>query len=278
MNQILPLAVLLGISLTLRGQFSETISTDRPCQSIGALTVGKHVLQLQQGVDFANERDHAGDRTSLETNSWIFNNVIRYGLGRKFEINAAIDYQWLNTRLKLEQDSLNYNSNAISAFDFGARYNILEGKNGGPAWCVQARLGFADYVQKNVLPDDEVGLVITTSLAQNINEYQSVTVNLGSNSFDNIFYTLNFALSITPKFGWAIENYGNYAFSQFLDNEFRTYFDTGFWYVLNNDVLIDVQGGYGRNKGYYYFNNEPEPVLSTFFIGAGISWRVGGNG
>lgn len=142
---------------------------------------------------------------------------------------------------------------------------------GGPAWCIQARLGFVKYTQADLF-NKSVDLKIKTSMVQRLNRYQSVTVNLGTNTFKNTQYTLNYSLSITPEIGWVVENYGGYDFDREL---FTTYFDTGISYLLNNNIQLDVQGGFGNNKAYFLGEKIHE---RSFFIGAGISWRVVNHG
>ncbi len=283
LHRFAAVAILMISSWSVQAQFMETIQTDRPCQSISALTVGKNVLQFQQGLDYGNARLYFNDNRISEAQSWIFNNVIRLGLTEKFEINAALDYSFIDISTGSDFELAGGTSDLFTAFDLGARYNILEGTNGGPAWCLQARASFTELVQENAGNNVEIGVKIVSSLVQSLNRYQSVTVNLTTNTFDDLGYTLNYALSITPKFGWIIENYGNYIFSgQFEGSEFLTYFDTGFWYLLNNNTLLDVQAGFGNNQ-VNSINDNSSIILVTndvksFFVGAGISWRILNNG
>ncbi|MGB0178007.1 MAG: hypothetical protein ACPF9D_12630, partial [Owenweeksia sp.] len=138
MIRLIPFVIFTLFTVSAIGQYSETIRSGRPCQSISSFTVGKNVLQLQQGIDLAQVGVSDDDTDLYDINSWTSNNVIRFGLGRKFEINAVLDYTFFS--VKPARDAVivgETKDDRFTAFDFGARYNILEGLNGGPAWCIQ---------------------------------------------------------------------------------------------------------------------------------------------
>jgi hypothetical protein len=69
-------------------QTSPTIATGRPGQSIGARVVGTHILQLQSGIEL--NRVETG---ATKDESWINNNVVRYGINEKVELSGVLDYR-----------------------------------------------------------------------------------------------------------------------------------------------------------------------------------------
>ena len=97
------LLFVLAFSGFAQAQFNETIRTGRPGQSINPFTVGRGMLQFQQGYTFdKSETETDANRlmfmNGVRENS-TFENVIRYGIMERVEINAAIDYKWNYVRL-----------------------------------------------------------------------------------------------------------------------------------------------------------------------------------
>ncbi len=79
---------LLILSNFCFGQFNETIRTGRPGQAIGAFTVGKNVLQFQQGLDYYSTAEINPPK------EFVFNNVVRYEISETVELSALVDYQY----------------------------------------------------------------------------------------------------------------------------------------------------------------------------------------
>ena len=69
--------ILFFVSQTTLAQFHETIRTSRPGQAIEPFTVGKDILQFQQGLDYYSLAD-----TKYPPHSFISNIV--YKLSRSF--------------------------------------------------------------------------------------------------------------------------------------------------------------------------------------------------
>ena len=90
--------ILLLITLSLCGfiaeaQYSETINSDIPGQSISAKTVGARVLQFQANAVYGE----AG-RTDLDYDGLGAEFVLRYGVWEKVELSAAIGYSLLKRK------------------------------------------------------------------------------------------------------------------------------------------------------------------------------------
>lgn len=271
---VLLMFVCVGFS---QAQFNETIRTGRPGQSINPYTVGKGMLQLQQGYVFGKtdleldyNRATIGDLT--DGNASTFENVIRYGISENVEINAAVNYQWFSQVFQPSRflDTV-YNGNNLSAADIGARVHLTDNKGLLPDMAVQARLGMAQSMNGDNFQIQNVQ--ITGAFFWQIKERHGVTVNLipiiavNEDATSQINYTLAYGLSITDKFGFFIENYGALYIDLVASNQFDTYFDAGFSYLVNNDVQLDVLGGYGTN---WVDNGQ----LDSYFVSAGVSWRI----
>lgn len=204
----------LLVSNFLLAQYSETISSGRPGQAIGANSVGKNVFQIQAGVDFLEK-----------PNTFTPNSFFRYGISERLEINSGVAYSFAD------------GVDDLSAVSVGARVNLYN-KEDLPSMGLQVSFG---------LPVDnlEFGTQALFVIADSFTDKLSWTLNLGSN-FDKDFntngiYVANLSYSISDKIGVFIEPYGT------IDNDFHVNFDTGISYLVNKDLQLDFLGGYGIN-------------------------------
>ncbi|QTE23634.1 hypothetical protein [Polaribacter cellanae] len=218
------LYILIFSATVVNAQFTETLSSDRPGQALSVNTVGKNVFQIQAGIDFFNN------------NSEFFpNSYFRYGLSEKFELNSGIIL------------SGNKFANDIASFSIGARYNLSE-VNSKYASTLQFSHDFGTTIQNSQL---------TYILGSSLSDKLSYTINLGINfdndfSFNNGIYVFNLSYVINSKMGVFLEPFGNFL------NSFQLNFDSGVYYLLNNNFQIDTLIGY---------NN-------SLFVGTGFTWRI----
>jgi len=252
--------LLLGLNMTflilssnkLNAQYSDVLRTGRPGQAIGAFTVGNNILQFQQGFDFS----------SFSNSSYIpfrFTNVhiIRFGILESVEISTLIDYQYNEKRFETETT---YQS-GIRNLQLGFRFHINDQKRWMPATAFQMRLKMPgiskDYESKYVAPImifvANWGLPKKMSVATNW-----VLSYSGNDAIPTGKYVLHFGFPIYKNLKGFTENYG-----QLKESVFETRFDGGFAYLVNNNVQLDLYGGYGSNNG-----------IQDYFINTGISWRI----
>lgn len=212
-------------SITVKAQFSEFLASDRPGQALSVNTVGKNVFQNQTGVDF------------FESTSYFYpSSFFRYGLSEKFELNTG----FILSGEKFASD--------LASFTIGARY-LLSTIDSNSKSSLQLSYDFGAE-NKNT----QLTYIFGSSLAKNI----SYTLNLGINVNDdfhtnNALYVFNVAYSLNNKMGFFLE-----AFGTFLNNTDQINFDTGFYYLVNNNFQLDAL--IGENEG--------------LFIGAGFTWRI----
>lgn len=214
MKKILLVVSFVLVCVTASAQYSETISSGRPGQAIGANSVGTNVFQIQAGVDFLEK-----------PNIFMPNSFFRYGISERLEINSGLSY------------SITDIGNELAGFTVGARVNLYD-KADLPSMGLQVSFGLpVDDLEFN----SQALFVITDDLTDSL----SWTVNLGSN-FDKDFntngiYVFNLSYSISDKIGVFIEPYGT------IDNELHINFDAGVSYLVNKDLQLDFLGGYGIN-------------------------------
>lgn len=243
---------LLVVGQIAFAQYSATIQSGRPGQSIGPFTVGKDIFQIQSGVDitgFATEVNTSGG-------GWVSNHVIRYGLAERLEISSLLDYR----AEKIKAASGETRLEGLSSLDLGGRYHIYSGHGLTPS------IGFQLRVRLPVLSEDykidRVAPQFAVATSQNLWDQCTLVTNWGA-TWDGIssdgsgFYTVNVSFPLSKKWSGFIENYGTLA-----SGDFTTRVDTGIAWLWTSDLQLDVLGGLGKNYG-----------VRDYFISAGLSWR-----
>ena len=243
-------------SIGTMAQYGESIRTGRPGQAIGPFTVGQNIFQVQSGFDYTqNKFDGFWQQTNT---NYLFNNVFRYGITEHFELGLGANWQ----QDKISSDFGDFSTNGISGLSLRMRSNVMVGKGLKPTIGYQINLGLPvgseDYRSDNVIPK------LTIITGQSLTERIGFSTNFGFswNDADNNptkFYILNMGYSISDKWSCFIENYG------FLKGgELDSRFDGGFAYLVNNNLQLDVFGGYDKLNQY----------TSEMFVSFGVSWRT----
>ncbi len=212
---------------------SQSIITDRPDQTESAVSVGENIFQIESGV--LNEEDNSGEKKlSLPTN------LFRYGVSEKIEL-----------RLNLERlDEKNY---GIGSIEIGSKINLNKNQNS------LTKIAFLSHM---ILPKKKqnLGLMNLISLSHEQIDPLSIGYNLGYTHFFNQYgylkYSLALGTSLSEKIGFFIETYGEIEKSEIP----RSNFDSGFTYLVKDNLQIDISFGLG-------INNEMN------FQSIGISWK-----
>ncbi|MFC2124848.1 transporter [Bacteroidota bacterium] len=238
--------LLLPESETL-GQFSETISTDRPGQANGAFGVGKSVLQVQTGPEWNSVKI---TETAAKASGFIWPATIRFGISEKIEL-----------RLNTAYSSYSADISGIEYTMIGARANILDGESNGPAVGVLLDLGIKAFASEDFKGDNGFGTLMVIA-QQSISANSAITVNFGTSwnglgDYHTWPYVLNFSHSLTDKLGIIVEHYGAFNTGSFVYK-----FDTGLGYLLTSDLLVDAAFGWGKGE-----------FVTTSFVNFGVSWR-----
>jgi hypothetical protein len=114
-----------------------------------------------------------------------------------------------------------------------------------------------DYKAANLAP--RIMLIHAQKLTDKLGLTTNWVVAWTGNNTDPAFnYTLNLSFPLGEKLGSFIENYGTVFYGDF-DNKW----DTGLSYLINDNFLLDMSVGYGKNDG-----------VSSWFADAGVSWRI----
>lgn len=73
---------------------------------------------------------------------------------------------------------------------------------------------------------------------------------------ENLFYVLNVSYELTDQSGTFLEMYGDV-------NAFSSNFDTGYYFLVKDDLQLDMGVGWQGNNGE-----------SNWFADVGFSWRI----
>jgi len=244
---LISVAFILTFPLISIGQFSETISTDRPCQANGAFGVGKNVLQVQTGLEWNTVKV---TETSNKTNGFTWPATIRFGIAEKIEL-----------RLNTAYSNYSIDNSGVEYTMIGARANILDGENKGPAVGVILDLGINALSSENFQGDNGFGTCMI-SAQQSISDKSGITINFGTTwdgfSDSHVWpYVLNYSHSLTDKLGISVEQYGSFNTGSYV---FKI--DAGLGYLLTSDLIADMAIGWGKGE-----------FITTSFVNFGLSWR-----
>ncbi len=233
-------------------QFNEIIRTGRPGQSIGPFTVGKNVLQFQQGLEIGGVSNINNAPTSF-----INNNVIRFGVSETVELSALIDYQ----QDYKNENNIYINNSGVSNLHLGFRVHLTNQKGLLPTTGFQMRLRVPNTSKD--FPTQNIASVMVFVANWSLPKECSLGTNWilsysGNNTPATGKYIINFGFPIAKKWSGFVENYG-----QVNQSVFQTRFDGGLAYLINNNFQLDASAGFGSNQG-----------IKDYFVSTGVSWRL----
>jgi hypothetical protein len=192
--------------------------------------VGKQVFQIEAGIDFFDS-----------SSDFYPSSYFRYGLSERFELNSGFVISGQRF------------GNDLESFTIGARYVLNSNSEAKFKSSLQLSYDIGatyDYSQ------------LTYILGSSFSDKLSYRVNLGINldrdlGFNNGVYALNLSYAFNQKTGIFIEPFGTFFGIGFL-NSSQFNIDSGFYYLLNNNLQLDML--IGDNDGV--------------FAGAGVTWRI----
>ena len=248
-------------------QYTESIISGRPGQAIASQTPGKNVFQLETGFDHSGANWEGigivGEPTGFNKRALLNATLLRFGLLNKLEVHSGWEFRQDNWAT--DEGGSRFAS-GMSFSSFGIRHNLIEGGGKKPslAYQVSAKLNILadEYNAESILP--HFMLTSGMSLTDNL----GITLNSGMDFGDHDayawLYIVNFGYSLSDKLFTFAELYGGVDVSaDAAGDQFNPYFDGGFGYFVNNDLQLDVLGGYAAN------NNVEE-----YFVSVGLSWRL----
>lgn len=244
---------MLIVSLNSGAQFNEMIRTGRPGQAIGASTVGHGIFQVQSGLDYFSSKVNAPNYRE----GFLDDTVMRFGLTEPFEISDLVTCRTET----ISENDFKRSANGLSALDVGMRYHIYTGKGTIPNIGFQFRTRLPVLADEYQIKDLAPRFIVVTS--HKISKTFTFITNWGAawngnNSTPRGTHVVNLSFPFNDTFGAFFETFGG------LQQESSTInFDTGFAWLIANDLQLDVYSGYGKNY-----------VVQDYFISLGVSWRT----
>ena len=234
MKKILGLLILIS-NITLA---QETISTDRPGATYSPLVIPQKALQFETGttIDFDSESFTAPEYT------------LRYGVLKFLELRVD------NSFYKASSD---FNNGDLF---LGIKAQLFR----------KDKLKMAFLSTVGLSENDRSYLFFSEKLLFGfvINDKSELDANIGVESLTkdgdvSYIYTISYGRSITDKFGFYIENYGNTSKNKVEDKtDFFSFANVGVAYLLKDKIQLDAKVGVDVN------------TFENYFIGAGISFRA----
>ena len=238
------------ISISYKPLFAQTlppIQLDRPDQTECPFITPKKYIQVENG--FSVEKINSNQRTFIHpTSLW------KYGVNERFELRLITEF--------ISQKNNSVVNTGLSPITIGFKAALLEEKGIVPKTAfighiTTPKLGSKNFHTTYIAPSFR--FVMQHTLSPRL----SLSYNLGAewdgeNAAETGIYTLTTGFGITDKLGVYAELYG------FLpkDNRPDHRCDAGLTYLLNDDLIVDISGGFGISE------NSPKNYLAL-----GISYR-----
>ena len=241
---------ILLISITnLIAQKLPSIQLDRPDQTECPATVPNKHLQLETGLIY--------EKINRQTSSFILPTILwKYGINDNTEFRLITELE----NIKFDGSTV---TKGLSPIKIGFKTKICEEKGIVPATSFIGHIALPKAASKDYKATFAAPLfrfVMQHSLSKKV----SLSYNLGA-EFDGespeptFIYTLTSGFTLTDKIGCYIELYG-FAPQQ---NKSNHLLDGGFTYLLKNNIMIDISGGFGLT-----------PQIQKWFGSLGFSFRL----
>jgi hypothetical protein len=242
------IAIYFGvITDTLLGQSLPAIQIDRPDQTECPFITPKEYIQIESGFTFETF-DESQTSFSYPSTLW------KYGVNEKFELRLITE---------LVSEKINVNTNTgFSPITVGFKASLFEERGFLPktsfiGHITTSKIGSKEFQTEYIAPS------FRFTMQHTLTEKIALAYNLGAewngkNAEHKYIYTLTTGFSLTDKIGCYTELYGFIQAEKKADHRF----DCGLTYLINNDLIADVSGGFGLTE------NAPKNYISL-----GLSYR-----
>ena len=226
----------------------EPIATDRPDQTETPFLVPRGMFQMETGFVY----EKVDDNTHALVTPTV---LMKYGLNENFELRLIASYT-----------TVDFDGTKTSGFEpvnVGFKARLVEENGIIPKTSFIGHLQLPDVASKDFRADHyatNFRFVMQNTLSDKV----SLGYNLGA-EWDGMtpdatfIYTLTGAFNLTERLGYFAEVYG---FAPESDKASHL-FDTGFTWLINNDMMLDASAGVGLTDN-----------ASDFFVSVGYSFRI----
>ena len=236
----------LGIPFGMYAQdekIVEPLVTDRPDATEASTTVPKGALQIETGAFFTSFEDGGIKEEVLGLNTTL----VRYGILENFEFRLGWNFEEGRTTIDgMKQDNV---TSGLSPLLAGMKVNITEEKGLIPEIALIGHI-FLPFTASSDYRPETTSTDFRFSLSHTLSEKSSIGYNVGvqwgSDSPEAAYiYTLAYGYSITDKFGFYAELYGDLP----EDSSANHFWDAGLTYLLMNNLQLDATVGRSITDG-----------------------------
>ena len=235
---------------------SSALVTDRPDATEASSTVGKGTLQIETGGLYDSFEEN-----NIKTENYTYNTtLLRYGILDNLELRLG--WNFVEGRTTINGNKLDNVTSGLSPLLFGVKIDIAEEKGCMPEIALIGHV-FPIFSASQDYRSETTAVDFRFSMSHTLSETSSIGYNLGGqwgndSSEAAAIYTLAYGKSITEKFGFYVELYGDLP----EDSSANHFWDAGFTYLVSNDLQLDTYFGTSITKG------------QDLLIGLGFSYRL----
>lgn len=225
--------------------FETDLISERPGQALTPQCLKRGWVQVQSGYEYA-VNNYTGPILNLsdvntKTVAYLSNTVVRFGLGRKFEINSTFNIDPMSTIFQTPM--------------VGFKLKLFENFN----HMLSVQYNSTVSQIKEELFSNGLLLISTHNLGNDFNfSFTGGYTYFPSEDDANTNYVLSFGYSPTKRLNFVAEHFAVY------NNEFKAYFDAGVGVLITPVFQLDTFFGGGVNHHEQYY-----------FINSGITYRFG---
>lgn len=240
--------VILLFSILSFSQSKDPIEIDRPDQTECPFIVPKGMFQMENGFNF-EKVDNDSNSFLIPTSLW------KVGINENLELR-------LITEFVIESTNIEKNIGIKPVF-IGLKVKICEEKGIIPKTSLIAHLLLPKLASEK-FKTDFVAPKFRFTMKHTLSEMVSLSYNLGA-EWDGetpnptYIYSFTTGFKLSNKIGTYAEIYGFATQNEKPDHRC----DGGFTYLISNDIIADVSGGFGLTE------NAPK-----YYISLGFSFRI----
>jgi len=242
---IIMILILTSLNIVI---YAQEIVTDRPDQTESSTTVPGKSFQMEMGFGSGN---YNNERLSLLPTA-----LFRYGISKSIELRFVEQLAGFNNKATSEPEF------GLSDIEFGLKLQVLKKPD------ITTEIAFISHViipsGSSELTNTNYGTINKIAISHGINNFLDFGYNLGYNYFGtgngDLTYSLVLGFSLSDKMGMYVESFGEYSdFTEITSN-----FDSGFTYLVKENLQLDFSLGLGLNQKMNYFS-------------LGFSWNINCN-
>ncbi len=238
----------------------EAIVTERPSQSNSGYVVTPGRLNIETGFQY--QQSDGGDTKEITNGTTL----LRYGVNEYFELRGSISQQ----RIEVGADGSDFEAVGFSPISLGVKMKLAEEAGWVPQLALTTMValpgGNDAFESDHVIPNMRLSAQWSAGERGTIVFNQAMEWSGDTRKVTNAF-TLLYAHGLLDDLTWFFETYAFFykdsddERTQSNVSDFRL--DTGFAWLANNSIQLDVYGGVGLSD-----------VSPDWFIAGGISFAL----